>query len=105
MRWLALGSSLRISAGTWPVTRCTIAAYARAASWSLASTRPAASGIPFSRRCVRRSSMAAMTCGTHSPPGSSAVRQAVASTAFVDSPVSEALMTSPALLRQRETPV
>ena len=61
--------------------------------------------MPASRRWVMRSSMAAMTWGTHSPPGSSAVRQAVASTDFVDSPVSEALMTSPALLRQRETPV
>ena len=36
--------------------------------------------------------MAEMTWGTHSPPGSSAVRHAVASTDFVDSPVSDALI-------------
>ncbi len=52
-----------------------------------------------------RSSIAAMTCGTHSPPGSSAVFHAVASTLLVDSPVSEAETTSPALFRHRETPV
>ncbi len=78
IRSLALGSSESTSSGRSPVIRCTISAYARASSWSLASTSPAASGTPDSRRWVIRSSMAAMTCGTHWPRGSSAVRQASA---------------------------
>ena len=98
----ALGSSDRISTGRWPVTCSTIAAYSRASSWSLASTRPAASGTPLSRRWVMRSSMAAMTCGTQRPFGFSAVRHAVASVRFVPASVSEAAMTSPALFRHRD---
>jgi len=39
--------------------------------------------MPVSRRCVIRSSMAAITCGTHLPPGFSAVRHAVVSVRFV----------------------
>ncbi len=49
--------------------------------------------------------MAAMTCGTQPPAGSSAVFQAAASTDLVPASVSEAAITSPALFRHRETPV
>ena len=52
-----------------------------------------------------RSSIAAMTCGTHCPRGFSAVRHAVASVRLVFGSDSEAAMTSPALLRQRDVPV
>ena len=52
-----------------------------------------------------RSSIAAMTCGTHRPFGFSAVRQAVASVRFVPASDSDAAITSPALFRQREVPV
>ena len=52
-----------------------------------------------------RSSIAAMTCGTHCPAGFSAVRQAVASVRFVLVSDRLAAITSPALLRQRDVPV
>ena len=61
--------------------------------------------MPFSRRWVIRSSIAAMTCGTHWPLGSSAVRQACISTERVPASDSEAATTSPAEFRQREVPV
>ena len=59
IRLLARGSSLRITTGFSPVIFLTRSAYARAASWSEASSSPAASGIPVSRRWLIRSSMAA----------------------------------------------
>ena len=61
--------------------------------------------MPDSRRWVIRSSIAAMTCGTQPPAGSSAVFQAAASTLLVPASVSEAAITSPALFRHRDTPV
>src|SRR5215218_3048725 len=57
--------------------------------------------MPFSRRCVIRSSMAAMTCGTHWPLGSSAVRHACISTDLVPASERDAATTSPAEFRQR----
>ena len=57
------------------------------------------------RRWVIRSSIAAMTCGTQPPAGSSAVFQAAASTDFVLFSVSDTAITSPAEFRQRDTPV
>ena len=52
-----------------------------------------------------RSSIAAITCGTHWPFGSRAVRQAMFSVLVGPFSDSEAAITSPALLRHRDVPV
>ena len=64
-----------------------------------------ASGMPCARRSVIRWSIAAITWGTHLPRGLSAVFHACDSVFFVDTSDSDAATTSPALLRQRDTPV
>src|SRR3954463_9717112 len=61
--------------------------------------------MPFSRRWVIRSSMAAITCGTHWPFGSSAVRHACISTDLVPASDNDAATTSPAEFRPRAVPV
>ena len=93
-----------MTTGFSPVTFLTMSAYARASSWSEASSSPAASGIPVSRRWLIRSSMAAITCGTQPPAGLSAVRQAASSRARVASSPSAAASTSPAEFIQRLVP-
>ena len=87
-----------------PVICPTSFAYARAAAWSEAITRPAASDMPPSRRTVSRASAARSTWGIQSPPGSRAVRQACAIRSWVIGSPSRAASSSPALVRQRVSP-
>ena len=82
MRSEAPLSSERITAGRWPVSASSCAAYARASWWSEAITRPPASGT-LRRTSLSRWSAARSTDGIHSPAGSSAVRQAEAVMSFV----------------------
>ena len=104
MRADAPGSSDSTTAGGVPVTSARIAAYARAVVWSDAITRPPASGMPPARWAVSRRSAAASTAGIHSPPGSSAVRQARAVCSAVIGSPSRAVNSSPALVRQLDWP-
>ena len=85
---------------TWRST----AAYARAVGWSVAITRPPASGTTR-RTSVSRVSAARSTEATHSPSGSSAVRHACATWSWVSGSPSRALISSPALVRQRIWPL
>ena len=81
-----------------------ISAYARAVVWSVAMTSPPASDMPPLRCPVSRRSAAASTAGIHSPPGSSAVRQARAVCSAVSGSPSRAVISSPALVRQLDVP-
>ncbi len=97
-------SSERTTVGFSPVTDLRILAYARADSWSVAMTRPPASGMPL-RTSVSRLSAAASTLGIQSPVGESAVRQAWPMASLVIGSPSRAATSSPALVRQRMLPL
>ena len=86
-----------MSRARWP-------AYARASVWSVAMIIAPASGTTR-RTSVRRRSAAASTLGIHSPFGSSAVRQACAVMSLVSGSPRRALISSPALVRQRIEPL
>ncbi len=75
-------SSESTTVGDSPLIFFSRAAYARAESWSVAMTRPPASGT-CRRTSVSRRSAAASTDGIHSPDGSSAVRSACAARSLV----------------------
>ena len=76
------GSSDSTTVGSSPEMPRSSAAYWRACAWSVAITRPPASGTVW-RTCVSRTSALRSTCWIHSPPGSSAVRQAPFVMSFV----------------------
>ena len=103
MRLLAPSSSERTTVGDFPVMRARWPAYARASVWSVAMTRPPASGIAR-RTSVSRLSAAARTDGIHSPFGSSAVRHAWPVMSLVSASPRRALTSSPAFVRQRTLP-
>ena len=79
-------------------------AYARASVWSVAMTMAPASGMARRTSDSRRSA-AASTLGIHSPFGSRAVRHACAVMSLVSGSPSRALISSPALVRQRIEPL
>ena len=78
-------------------------AYARALVWSVAITRPPASGM-WLRTSVSRVSAACSTAEIQEPCGSSAVRSACAARSLVIGPPSRALTSSPALVRHCISP-
>jgi hypothetical protein len=97
-------SSERTTVALCPVISRIILAYERADSWSVAMTRPPASGMPL-RTSVSRVSAARSTLGIHSPLASSAVRHAWAVASLVIGSPSFAAISSPALVRQRILPL
>ena len=96
-------SSESTTVGASPLIFFSSAAYARAESWSVAITRPPASGT-WRRTSVSRRSAAASTDGIHSPAGSSAVRSACALRSLVIGSPSRAATSSPARVRQARSP-
>jgi hypothetical protein len=103
MRFEASFSSDSTTVTGSPQMPSRISAYARATVWSVAITRPPASGMPC-RTSVSRRSAACSTAGIHSPVGSSAVRHAEEVMSFVLSSPSFASISSPALVRHRMWP-
>ncbi|GAB3872793.1 hypothetical protein GCM10027610_138830 [Dactylosporangium cerinum] len=97
-------SSDRTTTAFSPVMSLRTFAYALAAVWSLAMTRPPASGMPPERRTCRRASAARRTCCIQSPVGSSAVRQACEMRSWVIGSPRRAASSSPAEVRQRVSP-
>lgn len=97
-------SSERTTVTFSPVTFLRILAYSRADSWSVAMTRPPASGMPL-RTSVSRLSAAERTFGIQSPVGDSAVRQACPIASLVMGSPRRAAISSPALVRQRMFPL
>jgi hypothetical protein len=100
---LAFGSSDRTTVGLTPEIAVSSLAYSRALSWSVAITRPAASGTSR-RTSVSRRSAATNTVWIQSPAGSSAVRQACACMSLVSGSPSRAATSSPALVRHAMSP-
>ena len=97
-------SSESTTAAFSPVTCSSSFAYERATCWSLAMTRPPASGMPLARSTLSRASAARSTCGIQSPAGSSAVRHAWAIRSCVIGSPRRAASSSPAFVRQRVSP-
>ena len=96
-------SSDSTTVGASPVICLRRAAYARAESWSVAMTRPPASGT-CRRTSVSRVSAAASTERIQSPVGSSAVRSACALRSWVSGSPSRAAISSPARVRHCISP-
>ena len=96
-------SSERTTAGASPETAFRVLAYARAESWSVAMTRPPASGT-WRRTSESRLSAADSTEGIHEPCGSSAVRSAWAVRSLVSGSPSRAAISSPARVRHCSSP-
>jgi len=102
--WEAPASSESTTTGFSPVISVSSRAYARAAFWSVAITRPPASGMSPERSTRSRASAARRTCGIHSPDGSSAVRHAWAMTSWVTGSPRRTASSSPAEVRHRVSP-
>ena len=96
-------SSDSTTVGASPETCLSRAAYARAESWSVAMTRPPASGT-CRRTSVSRVSAAASTDGIQAPAGSRAVRRAWALRSWVSGSPSRAATSSPARVRHCISP-
>ena len=86
-----------------PLIRLSSAAYARAESWSVAMTRPPASGT-CRRTSLSRRSAASSTAGTQAPSTSRAVRSACADWSLVSGSPSRAATSSPARVRHATWP-
>ncbi len=80
--------------GSSPAMSRSSCAYWRAWAWSVATTRPPASGT-VCRTWPSRTSALRSTCWIHAPPGSSAVRQAPFVMSFVSPWPSVAFISSP----------